>query len=85
MPKAPTLTDEILAAAATIRRGPGNWFDRLPLDVQEELRAIRRNVRDGSNASTKTGVAKGIQIVLQKRGLTTVKWQEMSKWLDADG
>ena len=81
MPKAPTLIDEILGGIEPIRKGPAGWFAILPLEVQEELATVRKKFAGGGIAATKTSVAKSIHAALAARGLISVSWREVVRWL----
>ena len=81
--RANSLADEILGIAATITRGQGTTFDRLPPDIQQTFLAIRETVRNGTNTQTKTALGKAFSQVLAARGLETTKGAQWAKWLEA--
>lgn len=77
-----TITAEVLAHARGVKRGPGNWFDRLPADVQAEMVALKASVDAGDHPDmTRSAIAAGLEVTLRQRGLLTVKRQEISRWL----
>ena len=82
MPKAPpSLTDEILGGIAPTAKGPAGWFSKLPPDVQADVAAVREKLHAGKITASKHAVGKSIHAALSARGLITVGWREVVRWL----
>lgn len=84
MAKAPSISASVIARASRSRRGPPNWYDLLPAEVQEELRAIKTQWRSGEVAVEKNTLAKAIRAELTERGFAVVQAPGIVRWLDAD-
>jgi hypothetical protein len=80
-PKAKTLTDEVVAAAKAISRGPRPWYERLPDPVKSEVLAMRESFLSGSLGITQTAMAKSLEQALRARGIDCPKWGEITRWL----
>ncbi len=82
----PSLADQVFATAERIKRGPGNWFDRLAPEVQAELVAMRQrfHAEQAERRITRTAFSKALCQALTDRGLVTIQWPEVEKWLLAD-
>jgi hypothetical protein len=80
-PPAKTLTDEVVAAAKAIVRGPRPWYERLPDSVKSEVLAMRESFLSGSLGITQTALAKSLEQSLRARGIDCPKWGEITRWL----
>lgn len=84
MPKAQKpLTTEILGGVLIKRRGPAGWFARLPPEAQVELTEIRERFLAGTIVATRTLLAKSIHSSLKSRGMISVGYLEVNRWLSA--
>lgn len=84
MPKASSLTDDILGGIEESRRGPAGWFSKLPAAAQEELVGVRDQFRAGKVGANKHELARSIHAALAARGLIAVTWREVVRWLNGD-
>jgi len=82
-PPPPSMIDEVFATAERIRRGPGNWFDKLAPEVRAELVAMRQrfHAEQAERRITRSAFAKALCQTLTSRGLVTIQWPEVEKWL----
>ncbi len=81
-PAASGLREAILAEATQPRRGPPNWFDKLPADLAEEVGQIREDWRARTVSVTRWHLARLIARHLAERGVTTSQLA-VDRWLAA--
>jgi hypothetical protein len=75
-----TLLDEVLSHAANRRPGFKTWFERLPLDAQEELNAVRQAF--DPNVHQKRAYCEAIMAAARTRGWETAGINAVIAWLN---
>ena len=81
MAKQPALMDVVLGKVRNNRHGPRSWFNRLPLDAQEELEAVRQSFNPALHQ--KRAFALAIIEAATERGWGIAKEKQVIEWLDA--
>ena len=79
MAKAKSLLDDVLARASNNRPGFRTWFERLPIDAQEELSAVRESFNPRIHQTRAFSLA--IMEAAQERGWETGGIQAVIAWL----
>ena len=87
MPKAEavSLADAIRASIPTVQRRGVRWWESLPADVLEELKAVRDDFWSGRLPNNKSAVARAIVEHLHARSLSDVRHQGVIAWLSDKG
>ena len=80
-PKAPSLTDEIVALVPAGQAREKPWQEKVPPEVRDELETLKAKFLSGEIKGTKTGMAKAISGTLARRGIITIGPQGVMKWL----
>ena len=75
------LRDAVLTLATAGRRGIAAWHQRLPADVLDELRQIRRDFHEGRVAASRWRLASVISAQLAERGHSGCTQLVVDRWL----
>jgi len=79
------MSDLVTEVLGSVRNGSGrnpSWFDRLPADVQAELKTVREQF--DPTVHQKVAFARAVIAAAQKRGWTVAKERQVMKWLLGD-
>jgi len=79
-----SLRDAIASAAESTVARCGDWTDRLPADVREELHLIRREWLAGKLQASGRGLAAAIVANCKERGIAVIKTSGVREWLTRD-
>ena len=80
MAKSKPLLADVAARIESKRSGYASWFDRLPIEAQEECRAVRDAFRRGE-LGNKTCAARALISAAQERGWAIAALKQVSEWL----
>ncbi len=78
--KATSLLDDVLARAKNRSPGFETWFQRLPVEAQAELEAVRASFDHATHQ--KTAFARAIMEAANERGWKTSGLQGVIQWLN---
>lgn len=80
MAKAKSLVDDVLQRAQHVRPGFRSWFERLPPDVQAELKAVRASFDPALHQ--KKAFSRAIMEAASERGWETGSVTAVLAWLN---
>ena len=75
------ITDDILSRVQHRQPGPATWFTRLPVEIQEELDALKARWQAGQIAIQKRSLARAIIDTLRERDIPVSGIQGVEDWL----
>ena len=80
-----SLTSEILSGVRKLPKVNANWFERLPLEAQQEIRELRQKFQRGEIDTSARRLGIVISQVLKERGLAHASTGVTREWLTRSG